>query len=163
MSGEWTRESSRKKFAALVKSKFDYELTAKRFNTTRASLNVFVARQDKRLERIIGEALSLIEQDRIDEGLKSFYFQSGVFSLNEFDYKPLDMLPDTPQKDSFMVSDCTEEVRILRSLMKSELQSRLNSVDSGKLSYLVFLLNTKEEAFLMQRAELVDKLRKKDS
>lgn len=163
LSGEWTREASRKKFAAFIKSKFDYELIAVRFNTTRASLDVFVARQDKRLERIIGEAISLIEQDRIDEGLKSFYFQSGVFSINEFDYKPLDMLPNAPQKDSFMVSECSDEVRVLRSLMKSELQNRLDSVDSGKLSYLVFLLNTKEEAFLTQRAELIDNLRKKDS
>lgn len=162
-SGDWTRKASREKYIALVKSKFDYKLIAERFNTTRESLDVFAARQNKRLEAVIGEALRLIEQDRLEEGLDSFYSLSGLFSLGEFDYKPLELLSKYSQKDSFLVSDCAEEVEILRSLMKSEVEKRINSVDHGKLSYLVFLLNTKEEAFRRQRAELIDTLRKKDS
>lgn len=161
--GDWTRKASREKYLALFISKFDYKLIAERFNTTRESLDVFAARQNKRLKRIIGEALQLIEQDRIEEGLDCFYAATGEFSAGEFDYSILDMLPKMSQKDSFLVSDCAEEVRILSSLMKSNVQKRLNGADLGKLSYLVFLLNTKEEAFRKQRAELIGKLRKKDS
>lgn len=161
--GDWTRKASREKYLALFSSKFDYELTAERFNTTRECLNVFVTRQNKRLERTIGEALRLIEQDRIEEWLDCFYTQTGEFSEGEFDYKVSELLPKTLQKDSFLVSDCGEEVTILRSLMKSNVQKRLNGADLDKLSFLVFLLNTKEEAFRKQRTELIGELRKKDS
>lgn len=162
-NGDWTRKASREKYIAFVKSKFDYELTAKRFNTTRECLHVFATRQDKRLERTIGEALRLIEQDRIEEGLDCFYAATGEFLEGEFNYCVSEMLPKVSQKDSFSVSDCAEEVNILRSLMKSNMQKWLNSTDCGKLSYLVFLLNTKEEVYRRQRTELIGKLRKKDS
>lgn len=114
-------------------------------------------------EHQIGEALWLIEQDRIEEGLDCFYAATGEFSEGEFDYRVSELLPKTSQKDSFLVSECGEEVDILRSLMKSNVQKRLNSADLEKLSYLVFLLNTKEEAFRQQRTELIGELRKKDS
>ena len=161
--GDWTRKASREKYLALFSSKFDYELTAGRFNTTRECLHVFAARQDKRLERTIGGALQLIKQDRLEEGLDCFYATTGEFSAAEFDYRVSDMLPKTSQKDSFSVSDCAEEINILRSLMKSNVQKRLNGADLDKLSYLVFLLNTKEEAFRKQRTELIGELRKKGS
>lgn len=161
--GNWTREASREKYLALVKSEFDYKLIAERFNTTRESLDVFAARQNKRLERTIGEALRLIEQDRLEEGLDCFYAATGEFSAGEFDYRASELLPKGSQKDSLLVSECAEEVNILRSLMKSNVQKRLNGADLDKLSYLVFLLNTKEDALRKQRAELIGELRKKDS
>ncbi len=161
--GDWTRKASREKYFALFKSKFNYELTAEQFNTTRESLDVFAARQNKRLERTIGGALRLIEQNRIEEGLDCFYAQTGEFSIEEFDYRISELLPKISQKDSLLVSDCAEEVKILCSLMKSNMQKWLNGADCDKLSYLVFLLNTKEEAFRKQRAELIVGLRKKDS
>lgn len=161
--GNWTRKASREKYLALFGSKFDYKLIAERFNTTRESLDVFAARQNKRLERTIGGALQLIEQDRIEDGLDCFYAATGEFSEGEFDYRVSEMLLQTSQKDSFLVSECGEEVNILRSLMKSNVQKWLNGADLDKLSYLVFLLNTKEEAFRKQRTELIGELRKKDS
>lgn len=114
-------------------------------------------------ERQIGKALQLIEQDRIEEVLDCFYAATGEFSAGEFDYRVSELLPKMSQKDSFLVSDCGEEVKILRSLMKFNMQKRLNSADLEKLSYLVFLLNTKEEAFRKQKEELIGELRKKDS
>lgn len=161
-SGDWTREASRKKFAVFVKSKFDYELTAKRFNTTRASLNVFVARQDKRLERIIGDAISLIEQDRIDEGLNSFYVLSGIISSNEFKYKISELLPEPEYKEGILVSDCAEEVMVLRSLMRSGIREQLKAVDPDRLSYLMYLLNADKEELSNQRKELAALLRAND-
>lgn len=161
--GDWTRKASREKYLALFSSKFDYELTAANFNTTRECLNVFATRQNKRLERTIGGALQLIEQDRIEDGLDCFYAATGEFSEGEFDYRVSEMLLQTSQKDSFLVSECGEGITILRSLMKSNVQKRLNGADLDKLSYLVFLLNTKEEAFRKQRTELIGELRKKDS
>lgn len=53
LNGNRTSEYSREKYIDFVKSKFDYKLIAERFNTTRESLDVFAARQDKRLERTI--------------------------------------------------------------------------------------------------------------
>lgn len=161
LNGDWTRKASREKYIALVKSKFDYKLIAERFNTTRESLDVFAARQNKRLEAVIGAALRLIEQDKLEEGLDNFYSLSGVFSAAEFDFKPLELLPDTSQKDSYLVSDCAEEVEILRSLMKSNISKRLNGADCGKLSYLMFLLNSEDSAFSEQKKELVRELRKR--
>lgn len=162
-NGDWTRKASHEKYTALIKSKFDYKLIAERFNTTTESLNVFAARQNKRLERVIGEALRLIAENRIEVGLDCFYAQTGEFSEGEFDYRVSELLPEASQKDSILISDCAEEVNILRNLMRSNVKRRLNSADSDKLAYLMFLLTTKEEAFWMQRAELIGKLRQKDS
>ncbi len=161
--GDWTRKTSREKYLALFISKFDYKLIAERYNTTRESLDVFAARQNKRLKGTIGEALRLIEQNRVEEGLDCFYAKTGEFSIGELDYKVLELLPEKSQKDSFLVSDCAEEVKILRSLMRSNIQKRLNGADRDKLSYLVFLLNTEEEVFWKQKEELIGELRKKDS
>ncbi len=68
INGNWTRDESRKKFVAWIKSCFDYKLTAERFNTSRESLDVFISRQDKRLSGLMGEALALLSQGRVDEG-----------------------------------------------------------------------------------------------
>ena len=116
-SGDWTRKASREKYIALVRSKFDYKLIAERFNTTRENLDVFAVRQDKRLRAAIGKALCLIEQNRIEEGLDCFYAAAGEFSDRELEYRVSDLLPKTLKKDSFLISECLEEVEILRSLL----------------------------------------------
>lgn len=161
-SGSWTRKTSREKYLALFRSKFDYKLIAERFNTTRESLDVFAARQNRRLVRVIGEALRLIEQNRIEDGLDCFYAAAGEFAAGEFDYRASELLPNLPQDGSFLVSDCAEEVAVLRSMMKSDVRRRLDGVDCGKLSYLVFLMNTDNGAFLKQKAELLRTLQNKD-
>ena len=51
----------------------------------------------------------------------------------------------------------------MRSLLKDNLQKWLNRADREKLSYLVFLLTTNDKAFRKQKAELIGRLRKKDS
>lgn len=163
ISGDWTRPASREKFVDLIKSKFDYKLIAKQYSTTRESLDVFVFRQDKRLQDVMGDALNLISIDRIEEGLSSFCANAGIISAKEFDYIVSELLPIGEKKDSLLVSDCAEEVGILRFLLKGNLQKWLNGADSAKLSYLMFLLNTKEAAFQKQRSELIGLLRKKDS
>lgn len=162
VSGDWTRPASREKFVDLIKSKFDYKLIANRYNTTRESLDVFVSRQDKRLHAVIGEALRLISADRIEEGISSFYANVVVISAKEFDYRVSELLPIGENKDSFLVSDCGEEVEILRFLMRNNMQEWLNSgTYHTKLAYLMFLLNTDETAYQQQRRELICELRKK--
>ena len=104
-----------------------------------------------------------MKQNSIEEGLDYFYAATGEFSAGEFDFRVSDMLPKMPQKDSFLVSDCGTEIEILRSLMKSNVQKWLNGADCDKLAYLVFLLDTKVEAFQKQRAELIGRLRQKNT
>lgn len=162
-SGNWTRKASREKYIALIRSKFDYKLIADRFNTTRESLDVFAVRQDKRLKGFIGEALQLIELNRIYEGLDCFYTATGEFSDREFSYKASELLPEVQKKDSFLVSECAAEIEILRSIMRSSVEKRLNGGDLEKLGYLVFLLRSEDSTFKEQRSELIRKLRKKDS
>lgn len=163
LRGKWTRETSLKKYIALVRSKFDYKLIAERFDTTRESLDVFAVRQDKRLKGFIGEALQLIELNRIDEGLDCFYSAAGIFSDREFDYRVSELLPEMRKKDSFLVSECKEEVELLRSLLRTNVSKRLNGADLYKLGYLVFLLHTNDDMFMKQKRELIAELRKKDS
>ena len=159
VSGDWTRPVSREKFVDLIKSKFDYKLIAKRYNTTRESLDVFVSRQDKRLHAVIGEALSLIPIDRIEEGLSSFYANAGIISAKEFDYRVSELLPIGENKDSFLVSDCGGEVEILRFLMRNNMQEWLGSgTYRTKLAYLIFLLGTEDLEYQQQKKELVCKL-----
>ena len=164
VSGDWTRKASREKFVALVKSKFDYKLIAKRFHTTEASLNVFASRQDKRLHDVMGDALSLIYTDRIEEGLSSFYIKAGIISAKEFDYRVSELLPRGENKDKFLIIECGEEVEILRFLMRCRMQEWLGSGKyRTKLAYLMFLLCTDETEYQQQKRELVCRLWKKDS
>ena len=160
--GDWTRESSREKYIALVRSKGDYKLIAERYQTTRESLDVFATRQDKRLKRTIGSALVLIEAGRIEEGLARFYADSGTLSKQEFTYSMRDLLPKAEKKDSFTVSDCPDEVDILRSICRSNMQEWLSDADFDKLAYLMFLLETDDPAYQMQKRELVAEIVKKD-
>lgn len=162
VNGDWTRDTSRDKYIALVRSKFDYKLIAQRFHTTRESLDVFAARQDKRLNGRIGEAFRLIEQDRITEGMDCFYALSGFFSLKEFEYKVSNLLPEPEQREDILVSDCSEEAAILRSLLRNSVQKQIDRADRDKLSYLVFLLNTNDRIFSEQKKELISRLRKED-
>ena len=157
--GDWTRTASREKFMALVQSDFDYKLIEKRYKTSQACLDVFVHRQNDRLERIIGGALTLISLNRIDEGMTLFDANAGSISARDFGYKVEDLLPEGVKSDSLLVYDCGSEVRLLRSLMRSNVQKLLDSADKDKLAYLVFLLNTKDKMYSQQRAELIGKLR----
>lgn len=163
VSGNWTRTASWEKFIALVKSKFNYKLIEKRYNTDRKCLDVFVFRQNKRLQDVMGEALRLISDNRIEEGLSSFYANAGIISAKEFDYKISELLPEGENKDRFLVSDCGEEVEILRFLMKGRMQEWLGSgTYRAKLAYLMFLLDTDEVEYQPQRRELICELWKKD-
>ena len=92
-----------------------------------------------------------------------FYAATGEFSDRELEYRVSDLLPKTLKKDSFLISECLEEVEILRSLLRTNVCKRLNGADSGKLGYLVFLLQSEDNTFREQRIELIRKLRKKDS
>ncbi|MBP1534373.1 MAG: hypothetical protein IK999_09640 [Ruminococcus sp.] len=160
--GNWTRESSREKYIALIRSKWDYNLIAARYDTSRASLDVFVSRQEKRLKRTIGSALVLIEIGYIEEGLARFYADSGTLSKQEFTYSMRDLLPAAENKDSFTVSDCPDEVDILRSIRRSNVQEWLSDTDFDKLAYLMFLLETDDPAYQQQKRELVAEIVKKD-
>ena len=156
--GSWTRSSSREKYIALVTSGFDYKLTAEKFNTTRESLDVFASRQDKRLRERIGEALSLIADDETEEGLICFYASTGVLSERELDYNISALLPKGEKKNSLLVSDCAEEVKILRSVMVTVVRKRLGYADSDKLAHLMFLLSTEDEAYSQQKHQLISEL-----
>ena len=160
--GNWTRESSREKYIALIRSKWDYNLIAARYDTSRASLDVFVSRQEKRLKRTIGSALVLIEIGYIEEGLARFYADSGTLSKQEFTYSMRDLLPAAENKDSFTVSDCPEEIEVLRSICRSNVQEWLSDTDFDKLEYLMFLLETDDPAYQQQKRELVAEIVKKD-
>ena len=160
--GDWTRESSREKYIALVRSKWDYKLIAERYQTTRESLDVFASRQDKRLQCTIGGALDLIEIGYIEEGLARFYADSGTLSKQEFTYSMRDLLPKAEKKDSFTVSDCPDEVEVLRSIRRSNINEWLNHADRDKLAYLMFLLETDDPAYRQQKRELVTEIVKKD-
>ena len=159
--GDWTRESSREKYIALVRSKWDYKLIAERYQTTRESLDVFASRQDKRLQRTIGGALDLIEVGYIEEGLARFYVDSGALSVKEFTYSMRDLLPQAEKKDSFSIEECSYEVELLQSITRQNVQECLNGADSDKLAYLMFLLETKETAYQQQKRELVAEILKK--
>lgn len=162
ISGDWTRPASREKFVFLANNKFDYKMTAKRFHTSRESLDVFVFRQDKRLSKIIGEAVRLISADRIEEGLSSFYVNAGIISAKEFDYRISELLPKGENKDSFLVGECGEEVEILRFLMRGRMQKWLGSgTYRSKLAYLMFLLGTDEAEYQQQKKLLICELCKK--
>ena len=160
--GDWTRESSREKYIALVRSKWDYKLIAERYQTTRESLDVFASRQDKRLQCTIGGALDLIEIGYIEEGLARFYADSGTLSKQGFTYSMRDLLPPAEKKDSFTVSDCYDEMKILRSIRRSNINEWLNHADRDKLAYLMFLLETDDPAYRQQKRELVTEIVKKD-
>lgn len=159
--GDWTRQSSREKYIALIRSKWDYKLIAKRYDTDRACLDVFASRQDKRLQRAIGGALDLIDVGYIEEGLARFYADTGTMSVKEFTYSMSDLLPAAQKKDSFSVADCSEEVEVLRSIRRSNVQEWLNGADCDKLAYLIFLLETKEPVYQQQKRELVAEIIKK--
>lgn len=156
--GSWTRSSSREKYIALVKSGFDYKLTAEKFSTTRESLDVFASRQDKRLRERIGAALELIANDETEEGLICFYASAGVLSERELDYNVSALLPKGEKKDSVLVSDCSEEIKILRSIMATVVRKRLGCADSDKLAHLMFLLSTEDEAYQSQKQQLISEL-----
>ena len=161
--GDWTRQSSKEKYIALVSSKWDYKLIAERYQTTRESLDVFATRQDKRLQRVIGGALDLIEIGYIEEGLARFYADSGTLSKQEFTYSMRELLPVAQKKDSFSVADCPEEVEVLRSICRSNVQKWLSDADFDKLAYLMFLLETKDPVYQKQKRELIAEIVKKDS
>ena len=162
LEGDWTRESSREKYIALVRSDYDYKLIAKRYDTDRACLDVFASRQEKRLKHTIGGALDLIEAGYIEEGLARFYADSGTLSKQEFTYSMRDLLPAAEKKDSLTVSDCPEEVEVLRSICRSNVQEWLSDADFDKLAYLMFLLETDDHAYQQQKRELVAEIVKKD-
>lgn len=157
-NGNWTRESSREKFTALAKSKFDYNLIAERYGTTRKSLDVFTTRQDKRLSRAIGRALELIKLNDVDAAMCCFQADNGVLLPDKFRYCVYDLLPRQEKKDSITVEDCRDEIELLRLLAKENIQEFIKAVDSSKLAHLMFLLQTEEPAYRQQKTELIRKL-----
>lgn len=163
VTGDWTREESRKKFVAWIRSKYDYKFTAEQFNTSRESLDVFISRQDKRLNEIMGEALMLICQGRIDEGLCSFYAKSGTVSAHEFDYRISDLLPKPAKKDSIFLDECGQEIYLLQMLMRKEMQDWLSDADSERMAHLLYILGSSDPIDAKQKKELIKLLLKKDS
>lgn len=163
INGNWTRDESRKKFVAWIKSHFDYKLTAERFDTSRESLDVFISRQDKRLSKLMGEALALISQGRVDEGLCSFYAKSGIISAHEYQYRITDLLPQPEKNSDVDLCDCSQEIYLLQMLMRKEMQDRLSDADTDCMAHLLFLLGSSDPTYAKQKKELIQLLLKKDS
>ena len=158
-NGDWTRVSSRDKFKMWIKNDFDYALVCKAYNTTRASLDVFIHRQDKRLENYIGEAFELIKQNRLREARTSFYTRAQYITAdNQFGYRLLALLPAASLEQQFQLVDCRDEINLLHSLMKHSIEDGINSVSKEKLSYLMGLLSTDSKELLTQKKRLIDSL-----
>ena len=108
--GSWTRTASRDKYKAWLKNNFDYEIVCKLYNTTRASLDVFIHRQSRRLEGYIGEAFELIKIDRVQEARVSFYTRTHFLTANnQFGYRLLELLPSASLERQFKIADCRDE------------------------------------------------------
>ena len=128
--GEWTRKSSREKFNAWIKSGFDTDVICKCYNTTRASLDVFIHRQNRRLESYLSEAFELIKIDRLQEARVSFYARTHcVQADNLFGYRLIELLPKASLEQWFQLDECREEILLLRRLMKNNLGNRIKSLD----------------------------------
>ena len=158
-NGNWTRVSSRDKFKMWIKNDFDYEIVCKAYNTKRASLDVFIHRQNKRLESYIGEAFELIKQNRLREARTSFYTRAQYITAdNQFGYRLLALLPAASLEQQFQLVDCRDEINLLHSLMKHSIEDGINSVSKEKLSYLMGLLSTDSKELLTHKKRLIDSL-----
>ena len=158
-NGDWARKASRDKLRALIKNDFDYEFVCKAYNTTRASLDVFVHRQDQKLESYIGEAFELIRQDRVQEARISFYARTHYISAdNQFQYILFSLLPAASLEQQFQLADCQDEIKLLSSLMKTNIEDMINQASREKLSYLLGLLSSDNKHLLMQRKNLIEKM-----
>ncbi len=162
--GEWTRAASRDKYKTWLKNDFDYEMICKLYNTTRASLDVFIHRQNRRLEGYIGEAFELIKIDRVQEARVSFYTRTHFLTAdNQFGYRLLSLLPSASLEQRFQLADCRDEITLLHSLMKDRIADRINKTNKEKLSYLIGLLGADNRELLTQKKLLIDKLLSADN
>lgn len=158
-NGDWTRTASREKYRTWIKNNFDYEMICKLYNTTRASLEVFIHRQNRRLESYIGEAFELIKIDRVQEARVSFYTRTHFLSANNlFGVNLLSMLPNASLERQFQLADCQDEITLLGSLMRDSIANCINKVNKEKLSYLIGLLSYEDKDLLIQKKLLIDKL-----
>lgn len=79
------------------------------------------------------------------EMLRSISDIIGVFSYGSMDLADAfigqELLPSGSLDSKYNIADCQQELCLLRSLNKKDIQSMVGSVDSGKLSYLLGVLS----------------------
>ena len=154
--GDWACENTRKKLLLYMKSEFDVKLVCESFNTSPECFYVFLNRQERRLQKIMGESYNLIYSGRIAEGLRAFNIATCSINIrDEIYYNTRELLPTPKCVDGITVSDCKAELDILSSLTKTSQKNFFADYDAEKLSHLLFLLTTKDRAYQGQRKQLI--------
>lgn len=154
--GTWA-ETSEQCHRTLVLLTKDRQTAIKELNLTSANhANTLLWRANTRLEKKFGEDLIIrILSGDIEESMTAFRRASGtLLSEGTFLSEAFAALPDDDGSVPFRLQDCMNEVKFLAFYSKAYLEKRLAALDTQKLAYLVYLLNSYNEALIPEQNAL---------
>ena len=149
-SYEWlTRSDVVAKVKAVLASNYDYDMVAKAFKTTKASLKVTMSNASKSIQEKIGaNTIQLVLDDDLVTAELQYKFGVGLVSSDDILIDGVrDLFKnsiDTKNEKVNIVSllDCNKELGFLVNYSKAKLLSDLSKVDINKMLYIFELLES---------------------
>ena len=131
---------------------------AEYFGCTKENLRSTLTNYSKKLEGIIGsDTIDIILNGNPQGGLMQFYFGSNIFSVDKILMNAAsEYMPAPKYNPDFRVSDCINEIKLLRICSDAYMKSVLERINMDKLSYILYVLteNNSDEDISVLRQEL---------
>ena len=153
----WLRKQQAKdKLRIYLDSCFDYGVMCELFCITYEQAKNSVHWAATKFENNIGaHTLRLIEQGFLEEARAAFYIGTGKLKIEQMITEQcVDKLP-SPQYNSFSLSECKLELKVLRLISKSTLSTYLEKVNENKMAYIMYLLQSDSKKAALFRPYLI--------
>lgn len=153
--GTWTRSSkSVKKLLYILR--YGYDSAVVTYECSNNSLYVFMNRQESLIKKAIGsDTLDLIMSGDVERGMEQYSYMTGKINI-EAELLPtvIDYLPEGTPNDNYSLSDCENEITLLKRYCRLTLFRLTNNIDRDKMAYITWLIDNKDNSTLDQRIQL---------
>lgn len=149
-------KQTKRRLEVFWKTNLSYEDTCLECNTPYQYLRVFISHQSSLCYDKLGtDIFDYLKGCKPLDAMIEFFSRTGKISVaNLIPAEFVTRIPQIKPSDSYKLEDCREELDFLKSLSIIGIQSRLDALDSDKLAYILWLLNSENSRYPEIRKKL---------
>lgn len=141
---DFLTDDGRKRIEVYYHTMFNVKLACEELGLTRDSFDKFLSRTNNRLhEKLTDKFLHYIENEMYNDALLEFRLSTRKFKTTGIlmmDF--LNALPDEQPKQSYKLTDCRDELQLLRLYSHHAMETNIGRMNREKLIYLLYVLTS---------------------
>jgi len=143
---------TKEKVKAYLKSNFQYRAVAEKLGISLNSLQVSVSYAAKKLEEKLGAALQLVKEGDLEAAERAFLVAIGRKNPSDLFLSGLaDVLPEADEISDVDLTECSEELKLLRFFTIGHVQKLVGKYDVRKIKQLLYIILSQDPVYIRER------------